>query len=347
MSAHDQPMLIANINYHIGHTIAIRVAEEQGYLREEGIKEHVFDSRGLIPAALERDGLALVMEEHGVDIGFGALVGAALHQRTLGADVYIVGGWRHDGPGGTRWYARKPVADLRALKGARIGSRERGGMEQSFLTEMLHGVGLDGEKDINWVFEQFFYNDGPRIFAALESGMVDVIPAHPPIYEEARRRNLSLVLDTTTKFPEGRPGKVIVATGKALRDRAAEVKAFLRATIRAFWFSRTRENLPYLQDLERRLRVHSHNEFEHGTTLLSGAEFVEGWPMPLNCAVPRDQLGAKIAYLVAIGDLPRSIAVDDVLKDELVNDAFRELMARPALQPAWAAVQRAKEKFGY
>jgi hypothetical protein len=34
MSALDQPLLIANSNYHVGHQIAIFVAEEQGYFRE-------------------------------------------------------------------------------------------------------------------------------------------------------------------------------------------------------------------------------------------------------------------------------------------------------------------------
>lgn len=77
MSAAEQPLLIATVNYHVGHTITIRVAEEQGYFREEGLDRHVYDSRGLLPGPLERDGLALAMEEHGVDIAAGASVGAA------------------------------------------------------------------------------------------------------------------------------------------------------------------------------------------------------------------------------------------------------------------------------
>lgn len=36
MSVKDQPLLVANSNYHVGHEITFRVAEELGYFREEG-----------------------------------------------------------------------------------------------------------------------------------------------------------------------------------------------------------------------------------------------------------------------------------------------------------------------
>ena len=43
MSTLDQPILIANSNYHVGHQVAIFVAEEQGFFREEGLKEYEYD----------------------------------------------------------------------------------------------------------------------------------------------------------------------------------------------------------------------------------------------------------------------------------------------------------------
>ena len=35
MSTLDQPILIANSNYHVGHQVAIFVAKEQGFFNEE------------------------------------------------------------------------------------------------------------------------------------------------------------------------------------------------------------------------------------------------------------------------------------------------------------------------
>ena len=95
MSGLDQPLLIATTGYHVGHQRSIRAAEEQGYFAEEGLKEYVYDYRGLIPGPFEREGLALAMKEHGVDIAAGANVDSAILQRAKGAEIFIVGGWRY------------------------------------------------------------------------------------------------------------------------------------------------------------------------------------------------------------------------------------------------------------
>lgn len=39
MSALDQPILIANSNYHVGHKVAIAVANEQKFFEQEGLSE--------------------------------------------------------------------------------------------------------------------------------------------------------------------------------------------------------------------------------------------------------------------------------------------------------------------
>jgi ABC-type nitrate/sulfonate/bicarbonate transport system substrate-binding protein len=59
MSTLDQTILIAISNYQVGQQIAFFVANEQGFFSEEGLKEFDYDSRGLIPGPIERDGLAM------------------------------------------------------------------------------------------------------------------------------------------------------------------------------------------------------------------------------------------------------------------------------------------------
>src|SRR2546422_4842225 len=78
MSTLDQPILIANSNYHVGHQIAIFVAKEQGFFTDEGLKEFEYDSRGLIPGPIEREGLAMAIKNHGVDIAPAVDVEAAI-----------------------------------------------------------------------------------------------------------------------------------------------------------------------------------------------------------------------------------------------------------------------------
>ncbi|MBM4298962.1 MAG: hypothetical protein FJ143_14600 [Deltaproteobacteria bacterium] len=72
MSTLDQPILIANSNYHVGHQVAIAVAREQKYFIEEGLKEFDYHSGGLIPGPLEKDGLAMAIKNRGVDIALAA-----------------------------------------------------------------------------------------------------------------------------------------------------------------------------------------------------------------------------------------------------------------------------------
>ena len=147
MSTLDQPILIANSNYHVGHQVAIFVAKEQGFFREEGLKEYEYDARGLIPGPIEREGLGMAMTNHGVDIATAVDVEAAIYQRSLGADVYIAGGWRYTPF--LRWYGAKHVTDMSKLRGGRIGMREKEGLVQVFITDALREAGVDPEKKLN------------------------------------------------------------------------------------------------------------------------------------------------------------------------------------------------------
>ena len=95
MSTLDQALLIANSNHHVGHQVAIFVAEEQGFFREEGLKEYDYDARGLIPGPRERDSLAMAITNRGVDIATAVDFEAAIYRRSPNSDVYIAGGWRY------------------------------------------------------------------------------------------------------------------------------------------------------------------------------------------------------------------------------------------------------------
>lgn len=139
MSTLDQPLLIANSNYHVGQQVAIYVAEEQGFFQEEGFTSYDYDGRGLIAGPLERDGLALVIDEHGVDVATAVNVGTALFQRLQGVDLKVVGGWRYAPD--YKFYAVKHITAIQQLRGCRIGLRETG-CSVKFLLPMCF-AGLD------------------------------------------------------------------------------------------------------------------------------------------------------------------------------------------------------------
>ena len=52
MSTLDQPILIANVNYHVGHWVAIYVAEEQGFFKQEGLTRYEYERGGLLPGPI-------------------------------------------------------------------------------------------------------------------------------------------------------------------------------------------------------------------------------------------------------------------------------------------------------
>lgn len=346
MSALDQPILIANCNYHVGHQMSVRAAEEQGYFREEGLHDYVYESGGLLPGAFERDALPLVIKERGIDIATAVNIETAIHQRTLGTDLYIVGAWRTMPR--VRLYGAPHIKGLEDLRGARIGDREAGGITSLFFEYALRKVGIDPSKEITWVHDRAFaYRRDSAHADMLRAGKVDACQSSSPFSEELEREGCRLLLDSAKVYVGGRPGKVIVASSRTIEKRRDEVKAFLRGNIRGFWFMRDPDNFERLRDLEVRLRTASHNEDERRLRMVTSPEHLESWVMPVTGGFKREAVERVIDEMVTLGQLERPIAIEDLLRDEPAQEAYRELSQRPALQPAVQKALGAVQKHGW
>jgi ABC-type nitrate/sulfonate/bicarbonate transport system substrate-binding protein len=347
MSTLDQPILIANSNYHVGHQVAMAVAEEQEFFKEEGLQQYDYDSRGLIPGPLERDGLALAIKNHGVDIAMAVDVEAAIYQRARGAEIYIVGGWRYTPF--LKWYGAKHITDISKLRGGRIGMREKEGLVEVFITDALRHAGLDPFKDVQWVYDPVFgYRNNPAHMEMLRSGRIEAITSQPPFSDQLEREGYPTILDPNKIFPR-RPGKLTVATQQMIEKRAAELKAYFRAIIRAFWFMRDVSHFEYLRDLEARLRKsRTHNEDERGTVaIVTSPDRVESWALPIDGAIPASAIERIVGEMKNKGALPGALPVADILRDDAVSEAFREVSARPELKPALDIALAAQDKYGF
>jgi ABC-type nitrate/sulfonate/bicarbonate transport system substrate-binding protein len=347
MSTLDQPILIANSNYHVGHQVAIFVAEEQGFFNQEGLKEYEYDARGLIPGPLERDGLAMAITNHGVDIATAVDVEAAIYQRSLGAEVYIAGGWRYTPF--LRWYGSKHVTDMSKLRGGRIGMREKEGLVQVFITNALEAAGVDPEKEVEWVYDPVFgYRNNPAHMEMLRSGKIDAITSQPPFSDQLEREGYPMILDPNTVFPR-RPGKLTVATGQMIDKRADELRAYFRAIIRAFWFMRDVKNFEYLRDLEKRLRkTNTHNEDERGVVaIVTAPDRVESWAIPIDGGIAREAVQRIADEMVKSGKLSRPMSAKDIVRDDAVRQAFKEVSSRAELKTAFGIAVAAQEKYGF
>jgi ABC-type nitrate/sulfonate/bicarbonate transport system substrate-binding protein len=347
MSTLDQPILIANSNYHVGHQVAIFVAEEQGFFNQEGLKEYEYDARGLIPGPLERDGLAMAITNHGVDIATAVDVEAAIYHRSLGAEVYIVGGWRYTPF--LRWYGAKHLTDMSKLRGGRIGMREKEGLVQVFITNALEAAGVDPEKEVEWVYDPVFgYRNNPAHMEMLRSGKIDAITSQPPFSDQLEREGYPMILDPNTVFPR-RPGKLTVATGQTIEKRTEELRAYFRAIIRAFWFMRDVTNFEYLRDLEKRLRrTNTHNEDERGVVaIVTAPDRVESWAIPIDGGIAPAAVQRIADEMVKSGKLSRSMSAKDIVRDDAVKQAFKEVSSRAELKTAFGIAVAAQEKYGF
>lgn len=344
MSGLDQPIVIANSCYHVGHERSFWAAEEQGYLKEEGLERYVYQRGGLIPGQLEAEGLGQIMWERGVDVATAVDVRAAVIQRARGADVSIVGGWRTQlAP---RLIGAKRFSGPSDLRGARIVIREKWGLNHIGISGALRTFGIDPERDVEWVENPIVaYNNQAGVGDLLRSGQVSVLTINGRDADDLVAEGYPVVLDME-RFFRARgawpPGKVIVATAQTVEHRRANLGAFLRANLRAFWFAQDPENHEYMHDLDTRMRLKTFNEDERRLRTPSPQSEGPG-TMAMDGQVPRPALRALMDEMAQRGELDRVPDVDDVLKDAISIEAFQQLMSRGLIDAekleAWRRVR--------
>ncbi|HKY08909.1 MAG TPA: ABC transporter substrate-binding protein [Candidatus Binatia bacterium] len=349
MSTLDQPILIANVNYHVGHWVAIYVAEEQGFFKQEGLSRYEYERSGLLPGPSESHTLGLAIKEHGVDIATAVDTESAIIQRAQGNDVYIVGGWRYTPF--LKWYGSKHITDISKLRGGKIGVRENsadgGGLVEFFIEEALKDAGVDPRTEIELVHDPVFgYRNNPAHIDMLRSGKVNAITSSPPFSDELEKEGYPVILDPNKVFPR-RPGKVTVAPRATIEHRGEELTAYFRAVTRAFWFMRDVNNFQYLYDLEKRLRKLTHNEDEQRLFIASAPDRVDSWALPMDGGVEPQALERIIQEMVKRDRLERPVAVADVFKDDAVRAAYRDVSSRASLQPSFNAAMAVVERYGF
>ncbi len=334
-------LIIAPACYHVLHLIPIRVADEMNFFIDEGLQDeegnpsYEIITGGLAPFTFETETLGQAMKECGIDVAMDVHPSTVAHQSRRGHDLFIVAGWRNQQA--NHLVAGKPISMLADLKGKRVGVIDFKDNLFLILAPWLRRAGLDPFEDVEWVRGV----DPARSPAALRSGEVDAIFCHPVDLPDLQREGFNDLWDCAVHYPQGRPDRVIVATGRALREKREPVRSCLKGMLRAYWYMRTVENHGYLLELERRLRRQSRDPDERKRKpLLSSAPRLEYLPFPY------DGLATGLSgYLQESVELELVEAKDaqhlkNVDRQELMKEAFEELAGRPELS---GDLQRAKE----
>jgi ABC-type nitrate/sulfonate/bicarbonate transport system substrate-binding protein len=342
MSGLDQPLVIAQSGYHVGHWRSWRVAEEQGFVTEEGLDSYVYEPGGLIPAKFEADALGLQMWERGVDVATAVNVWSAITQRARGEDVYIVGGWRI--MLSPKLIGAKGITRPEQLKGAKSMARDTAGMGHLGIVTALRTFGVQ-PRDVEWIKNPLAgYGSDPTMAGSLRSGAIQFLSVGGEEADALISEGYPVVLDLEEFYRQRGawpPGRVIVATKQTVEQRGDQLGAFLRASLRGFWFVEDPRNYRYMYDLETRLREQTFNEDERRLRMLKSEtpppeqrQRRDTGPMAMDGLVSPQGLAGVIDSMVECGELDRGVDIDDVLKDAASIDALQQVLDRGLIDRA-------------
>jgi len=240
--------------------------------------------------------------------------------------------------------ANPEIKSLGELKGKRIGISDFNSNRHWGISIWVRKAGLDPERDVEWVRGIF----NPIHIEALRSGKVDCAPVAVWEAEGLKKEGFNPLVTLQQQYPNGRPERIIAATGRILEEKPDLVKSFLKGMIRSYWFMRDMpKNFEYVYNLERRLRQDSPDP-EERTVKFAGSEpiHLESMPFPID-GVPtgfEDLLREE----KILGDLNYDVPkIEDVCALDLVKEAFGELRNRDDLKKELERVSAVAKRWGY
>src|SRR5437773_12526326 len=259
---------IAPTCYHVLHLIPVMSAHEMGFFYDEGLKSegglpaYTILRQAMVPFGLEKMGISQAMKEQSVEIALDVQSRTVFFQRARGADLYIISGWRNQQP--YVWIGAPHIKSLKDLKGKRVGISDFNSIRHWAIQIQLKKAGLDLERDVEWVR----IGVAARLHKeAIRSGRVECAPVPTWDAEDLKKEGCNVLVSPANQYPDGRPERIIAATGRILEEKPDLVKSFLKALVRAYTFVRDMpKNYEYINHLEKRLRLLSADPEERVVT---------------------------------------------------------------------------------
>ena len=346
----DGKLRIAPTCYHVLHQVPVTAAHEMNFLYDEGLKsadgspsyEILHDS--MVPFGLEKLGISQAMKEKSVDIALDVQSRTVFFQRARGADLYIIAGWRNQHT--NVWVAPPHIKSLADLKGKRVGISDFNSIRHWAIQIQLKKAGLDLDRDVEWVRIGVASHLHKQ---AIRSGRVECGPVPTWDAEDLKKEGCNVLVSPADQYPDGRPERIIAATGRILEEKPDLVKSFLKALIRSYWFVRDMpKNYEYITNLEKRLRFISPDPEERviKNNPSRTARDLEAMPFPI------DGLATGFEDMLKeeekLGELNYKVpAIKEVSAQDLVTEAYQELIQRKELQPEYQRVSAVAERWGY
>ena len=182
----------------------------------------------------------------------------------------------------------------------------------------------------------------------LRSGKIEAITSQPPFSDQLEKEGYPMILDPNTVFPR-RPGKLTVATGQMIEKRGDELRAYFRAIIRSLLVHARHEEFRVPPRFEKKLRrSNTHNEDERGVVaIVTSPDRLENWALPIDGGIAPETVQRIADEMVKSGKLSRPISAKDILRDDAVKQAYREVSGRAELKAPFGIALAAQEKYGF
>jgi len=345
----DGKLRIAPMCYHVLHMFPVISAHEMNYFYDEGLKTadgslaYQIIRDPMVPFGLEKLGISQAMKEKSVDIALDVQSRTIFFQRSRGADIYIIAGWRNQHT--STWVGPPHIKSLQDLKGKRVGISDFNSIRHWGIQVQLRKAGLDIEKDVEWVR----CGVSTRVLVeALRQGRVECAPVSSVIAENLKKEGCNILVVPQETYPNGRPERVIAATGRILEERPDLVKNFLKGLIRSYWFVRDMpKNFEYIHQLDKRLRIHTADPEEriHDPNRYT-TDDLESMPFPLDGLATGFEDMLREEKL--IGGLEYEVPpIKEVCAQDLAEEAYKELRGRKELDAEYQRVQAVAKRWGY
>jgi hypothetical protein len=335
--------------YHVLHLFPVISAHEMNFFYDEGLKTadgslaYQILRDPMVPFGLEKLGISQALKEKSVDIALDVQSRTIFFQRSRGADIYIIAGWRNQHT--STWVGPPHIKSLQDLKGKRVGISDFNSIRHWGIQVQLRKAGLDIEKDVEWVRCGVSTH---VLVEALRQGRVECAPVSSTIAETLKKEGCNILVVPQDTYPNGRPERIIAATGRILEERPDLVKNFLKGLIRSYWFVRDMpKNFEYIHSLDKRLRIQTadpeeriHNPNRYTTEDLESMPFpIDGLATGFEDMLREEKLIGGLEY-----DVP---AIKDVCAQDLAEEAYKELRSRKELDDEYQRMQAVVKRWGY
>src|SRR3990172_1929360 len=192
-------------HFHLGHRRACWIALNEGWFAEEDLDVEIM--------ATGHDELTLegLLAGH-IDVTLDTRTDTFLKARAKGDDIYIVGGFRNTFP--NQILAAKGIGSVEELRGKRIGVTEPEGIDARHVRNVLEAHGLDPWQDVTYIRS----GKDPHKADDLRRGVVDAVSVgeNAPLLAAD---GFPVLVDFAKIYPNGYQERVLVVTGKTLRER--------------------------------------------------------------------------------------------------------------------------------